>query len=92
MNRTVLVLFAVPLLAISSVAHALANRVFVSARSGNNANSCDNINTPCQTFAGAVLQLNSGGEAIVLDSGGYRTGVDVLQVSRRRTLGREVPA
>jgi hypothetical protein len=49
----------------------LANRVFVSARSGNNANSCDNILTPCQTFAGAVLQLNSGGEAIVLDSGGY---------------------
>ncbi len=49
----------------------LANRVFVSARSGNNANSCDNLLTPCQTFAGAVLQLNAGGEAIVLDSGGY---------------------
>jgi len=56
---------------IPSRAEALANRVFVSARSGNNANACDNINTPCQTFAGAVLQLNSGGEAIVLDSGGY---------------------
>jgi hypothetical protein len=50
---------------------ALANRVFVSARSGNNLNFCDNILTPCQTFAGAVLQLNPGGEAIVLDSGGY---------------------
>jgi hypothetical protein len=50
---------------------ALANRVFVSARSGNNANSCDNIGTPCQTFAGAVLQLNPDGEVIVLDSGGY---------------------
>lgn len=50
---------------------ALANRVFVSARSGNDANACDNINTPCQTFAGAVTQLNPGGEAIVLDSGGY---------------------
>jgi hypothetical protein len=50
---------------------ALANRVFVSARSGNNANSCDNINTPCQTFAGAVTQLNPNGEVIVLDSGGY---------------------
>ncbi len=60
----------VPLLT-SSTALALANRVFVSARSGNNANSCDNINTPCQTFAGAVAQLNPGGEAIVLDSGGY---------------------
>src|ERR1700686_956347 len=49
----------------------LVNRVFVSARSGNDANSCGNILTPCQTFAGAVLQLNPGGEAIVLDSGGY---------------------
>ena len=62
----------VPILSlISSPALALANRVFVSARSGNNANSCDNINTPCQTFAGAVTQLNPGGELIVLDSGGY---------------------
>jgi hypothetical protein len=54
-----------------SSALGLANRVFVSARSGNNANSCDNINTPCQTFAGAVTQLNPDGECIVLDSGGY---------------------
>lgn len=49
----------------------LANRVFVSQRSGNDANACSNILTPCQTFAGAVVQLNPGGEAIVLDSGGY---------------------
>ncbi len=56
---------------VSSSVHALANRVFVSARSGNDANSCDNVLTPCQTFAGAVVQLNPGGEAIVLDSGGY---------------------
>jgi parallel beta helix pectate lyase-like protein len=54
-----------------SPALALANRVFVSARSGNNANSCDNIATPCQSFAGAVTQLNPDGEVIVLDSGGY---------------------
>jgi hypothetical protein len=55
----------------SAQAISLANRVFVSARSGNDANTCNNILTPCQTFAGAVLQLNPGGEAIVLDSGGY---------------------
>jgi hypothetical protein len=66
----------VPLLALlaafsSRPALALANRVFVSARSGNNANACDNVTTPCQTLAGAVLQLNPNGEAIVLDSGGY---------------------
>jgi hypothetical protein len=58
-------------IAAASPALALANRVFVSARSGNNANSCDNVNTPCQTFAGAVTQLNPDGEVIVLDSGGY---------------------
>ncbi len=55
----------------ASPALALANRVFVSARSGNNANPCDNVLTPCQTFAGAVMQLNPDGEVIVLDSGGY---------------------
>jgi hypothetical protein len=54
-----------------SSALALANRVFLSARSGNDANACDNINTPCQTFAGTLPKLNPGGEAIVLDSGGY---------------------
>ncbi len=56
---------------LSGEAGALANRVFVSARSGNDANACASILTPCQTFAGAVLQLNPGAEAIVLDSGGY---------------------
>jgi len=58
-------------IAAASPALGLANRVFVSARSGNNANACDNINTPCQTFAGAVTQLFPDGEVIVLDSGGY---------------------
>src|ERR1039457_2773741 len=70
-NSFIVLLALVPLLAISSVAQALANRVFVSQRSGNDSNACNNILTPCQTFAGAVLQLNPGGEAIVLDSGGY---------------------
>ena len=58
-------------LAVALPAFGLANRVFVSARSGNNANACDNINTPCQTFAGALPKLNPDGEMIVLDSGGY---------------------
>ena len=55
----------------ASPAFGLANRVFASARSGNDANSCDNVNTPCKTFVGAVAQLNPNGEVIVLDSGGY---------------------
>ena len=58
-------------LAAASPASGLANRVFASARSGSDANSCDNVNTPCKTFAGAVMQLNPDGEVIVLDSGGY---------------------
>src|ERR1022692_2055295 len=62
---------AVLFIGAASPALALANRVFVSQRSGNDSNACNNILTPCQTFAGAVLQLNPGGEAIVLDSGGY---------------------
>ncbi len=61
--------------------HALANRVFVSARSGDDANSCDIIATPCQTLAGAVLQLTSGGEAIAtirssVVSGGVATALN----------------
>jgi parallel beta helix pectate lyase-like protein len=55
----------------ASEALGQANRVFVSARSGSDANACSGIATPCQTFAGAVSQVNAGGEVIVLDSGGY---------------------
>ena len=60
-------------LAFASFSSAIVtvNRVFVSARSGNDANSCNSILTPCQTFAGAVAQVSPGGEVIVLDSGGY---------------------
>ena len=63
--------FVVLAVAWAPSALGLANRVFVSARSGNDANSCDNVNTPCKTFVGAVAELNPDGEVIVLDSGGY---------------------
>jgi len=71
MKRSAALLGLLALLGLPDRAHALANRVFVSARSGSDANACDNINTPCQTFAGAVTQVNAGGEVIALDSGGY---------------------
>ncbi len=58
-------------LAAVSPALGLANRVFISARSANDANTCDDVGAPCKTFAGAVTKLNPDGEAIVLDSGGY---------------------
>lgn len=52
-------------------AAAQSNRVFASALTGNDANSCNNINTPCQTFQGAVDQVAPGGSVIVLTTGGY---------------------
>lgn len=59
------------LLALSLPLLAQSNRVFVSARSGNDANACNSILTPCQTFQGAVNQVAAAGTVIVLDSGGY---------------------
>lgn len=52
-------------------AAAQSNRIFVSALTGNDANGCNNINTPCQTFQGAVNQVAAGGSVIVLSTGGY---------------------
>lgn len=62
---------AIVLLAVCPAAQGLANRVFVSARSGSDLNSCGNINTPCQTLQGAVNQVVAGGAVLVLDTGGY---------------------
>jgi Right handed beta helix region len=45
-------------------------RTFVSAQTGNDANSCGPT-SPCRTFSYAVTQTAPGGEVIVLDSGGY---------------------
>jgi hypothetical protein len=45
------------------------SRVFVAARSGNDANACNNVATPCQTFAGAIAQVSAGGEIIVVETG-----------------------
>jgi hypothetical protein len=59
------------LAALSPAAHAQVSRVFVSARSGSDANSCSNIQTPCQTLQGAVNQVDAGGSVLVLDTGGY---------------------
>jgi Right handed beta helix region len=56
---------------VSNDAWAQSNRVFASARSGSDLNTCNNITTPCQTFQGAVNQVATGGTVIVLDTGGY---------------------
>jgi hypothetical protein len=45
-------------------------RVFVSV-TGNDANDCSNIATPCLTLGGAIAQVAAGGEVIVRSSGQY---------------------
>jgi hypothetical protein len=47
-----------------------AQRTFVSAESGNDANPCSR-QLPCRQFTVALLRTDSGGEIVVLDSGGY---------------------
>jgi Right handed beta helix region len=54
-----------------TVSGALAQqRAFVSAQLGSDANACGPT-TPCRTFLKAMSVAASGGEIIVLDSGGY---------------------
>jgi hypothetical protein len=49
---------------------AASNRIFISTN-GNNASDCANPLTPCLTFAGALAQVNPGGEVIAEATGGY---------------------
>ena len=48
----------------------LAQRAFVSAVTGNDANPCTR-SSPCRSFATAISTVAAGGEVVVLDSGGY---------------------
>ena len=59
-------------LALSASAQAGASRTFV-ATTGNDANTSVNCGatSPCRTFAAALSVTNSGGEVVVLSSGGY---------------------
>jgi hypothetical protein len=54
-------------------AEAQVSRVFVSV-TGNDANVCSNIATPCRTFAGGITQVDPQGEVIVIASGSYAGG------------------
>src|SRR5258707_1277031 len=58
-------------LALSCLATSAAGiqRTFV-ASTGVDSNPC-NLAAPCRTFGAAMAQTASGGEVIVLDSGGY---------------------
>jgi hypothetical protein len=54
---------------VPAAALATVQRTFV-ASNGIDANPCS-VTLPCRTFAAALLQTNTGGEIIVLDSAGY---------------------
>ena len=70
--------------AASHRATALAQRTFVSAANGNDANPCT-LSLPCRNFQAAIAQTASGGEVVVFDSGGYGT-VNITQAVSR--IGR----
>jgi hypothetical protein len=59
------------ILILLSCAHAwAAQRTFVSAATGDDANACTRL-LPCRSFSGAVALTDPDGEVIALDSGGY---------------------
>src|SRR5437899_9586295 len=67
MRRMLLLLFFS-----ASLAYGQSQRTFVSAHTGSEANPCGPT-TPCRSFGAAMALTLSGGEIIVLDSGGYGT-------------------
>src|SRR5262245_2752390 len=62
---------------LSTAAHAQVSRVFVSV-TGNDANVCSNIATPCRTLGAGITQVDPQGEVIVVDSGSY-AGVTITK-------------
>lgn len=75
MNKRIFQMLALPTLlaAFSVFVHAQAQRTFVSAQRGNDANTASlcSVTNPCRGFAAAISVVASGGEVIALDSGGY---------------------
>jgi hypothetical protein len=71
MKNVRLSLLLASMLTLGAGAAQAQSRVFVSARTGSDANTCSNIATPCQTLQGAVNQVAAGGSVLVLDTGGY---------------------
>ena len=66
-------LVAAALIAMSLPAFAASQRAFVASY-GQDANAAlygCSLAHPCRTFAGALPQVNSGGEVVALDSAGY---------------------
>ena len=74
MSRFLVALTTLLLLGATS-AHALVQRAYVSALTGNDSNTATNCQAtaPCRWFAGAISVVSSGGEIVAMDSGAYGT-------------------
>jgi hypothetical protein len=71
--RPLRALVATTFIAMSLPAFAASQRTFVASY-GQDANAAAygcSLAHPCRTFAGALPQVNAGGEVVVLDSAGY---------------------
>jgi hypothetical protein len=71
--------FALLLFALAAPAFGLTGRTFVASY-GNDSNPCS-LPAPCRSFNFAIAQTNSGGEVVVLDSGGYGPATITQSVS-----------
>ena len=60
-------------LAVSALTYAQPQRTFVSAQTGNDANTVNNCSLaqPCRNFNAAIGVVLAGGEVVALNSGGY---------------------
>ncbi|CAG0970253.1 hypothetical protein BURK2_01239 [Burkholderiales bacterium] len=74
MSRFVVALCA-SLLFGAAPAQALVQRAYVSALTGNDANTASNCpaTAPCRWFAGAISVVAPGGEIVAMDTGAYGT-------------------
>src|SRR5215831_1753682 len=64
-------------LALAAVSQATVPRAFVSTQ-GLDTNPCSAVQ-PCRSFNQALTVVQSGGEIVVQDSGGYSTGFTITQ-------------
>ena len=71
---------------VASSAGAVTPRAYVSV-SGSDANTCSDPATPCRTFVGAIAQVASGGEVLVLTSGTFGGGTIAKSVTINAPAG-----
>jgi nitrous oxidase accessory protein NosD len=69
-NRLLTSVIALSLLLILPASAIAAQRTFVSAGTGSDTNACTR-QLPCRNFPAAITLTDTGGEVVVLDSGGY---------------------